>query len=155
MAIARWDPFREMSRMQEEFNRLFDDSLFRWRRPPRQGEEELRVGFSPPVDIYEDKDQVALTAEIPGIDPKDIEIQIENGVLTVRGERKLEREENKEGYLRMERNYGTFLRSFSLPTTVDGDRAKAEFKNGLLRVTLPKKEEAKARSVKVKVEPGS
>jgi len=149
MAIARWDPFKELTRMQEEVNGLFFDRLARRRGalPP----EELTGGFVPPVDIFEDKEQVVVTAEMPGVEPKDVDLRVENGTLTLRGERKLEREDQQEQYLRIERSYGTFSRMFSLPTTVDAERIKAEFKNGLLKITLPKREESKPKSIHVEI----
>lgn len=148
MAITRWEPFREMARMQDELNRLFDDRL--WRR--RGQEEELGVGFLPPVDVYEDQEALTLTTELPGIEPKAVDVRVEDGVLTIKGERKMEKEDKKENYLRVERSYGTFTRSFTLPNTVDPDKVKAEFKNGLLRVAIPKREESKPRSIKVNVQ---
>ena len=149
MAIMRFEPFREMARVQDELNRIFDDRL--WRRG--QGYEELSSGgFLPPVDVWEDQEVLSLTAELPGIDPKDVDVHVENGVLTVKGERKLEREDRKDNYLRIERAYGAFTRSFTLPSTVDSEKVKAEFKNGLLRVLIPKREETKPRSIKVKVD---
>ncbi len=149
MALARWEPFREISRMQDELNRFFDDRLWRMRD---SNKEELGAAFMPAVDVYEDQDGLVLSVEVPGMEPKDVDLRIENGVLTLRGERKLEREDRKENYLRVERSYGTFARSFSLPPTVDAERVKADYKNGVLRVQLPKREEAKPRSIKVKVE---
>lgn len=148
MAITRWEPFREMARMQDELNRLFDDRL--WRR--RGQEEELGVGFLPPVDVYEDQEALTLTTELPGIEPKAVDVRVEDGVLTIKGERKMEKEDKKENYLRVERSYGTFTRSFTLPNTVDQDKVKAEFKNGLLRIAIPKREESKPRSIKVNVQ---
>jgi HSP20 family protein len=144
MTLVRWDPFREMARMQNEINRLFDDRAIR--------QEDLTAGFWPPVDVYQDHEQIVLTCELPGMDAKEVDLQVENGVLTIRGERKLEREDKKDNYVRVERWYGTFNRAFTLPTTVDADKVKAEFKNGVLRVTLPRKEETKPKQIKVKVE---
>jgi len=149
MAMTRWEPFREMARMQDELNRLFDDRLGRRRGGP---EEELGVGFLPPVDVYEDNEGLVLTTELAGVDPKDVDVRVEEGVLTVKGERKLERADKKENYLRVERSYGTFTRSFTLPSTVDPEKVKAEFKNGLLRIAIPKREESKPRSIKVNVQ---
>ena len=146
MALVRWDPFRDMARMQQEINRLFDDT----RSPGRQ--EDLTAGYWPPVDVWQDREQVILTCELPGMDAKDVDLQVENGVLSIRGERKLERETDKDNYVRVERWYGTFNRSFTLPSTVDGEKVRAEFKNGLLRVSLPRKEEARPRQIKVKID---
>ena len=149
MAIMRWEPFREVARMQDELNRIFDDRYWKY----RGNQEELSVGgFLPPVDVYEDQEMLVLTAELPGIDPKDVDVRVENGVLTFKGERKMEKEDKKENYLRIERAYGAFSRSFTLPSSVDPDKVKAEFKHGLLRLNLQKREESKPRSIKVKVE---
>ena len=147
MAITRWEPFREMARMQDELNRLFDDRVWR----PR-GQEELSTGFLPAVDVYEDQEALTVTAELPGVDPKDVDVRVENGLLTLKGERKLEKEEKKDNYLRIERSYGAFMRSFTLPNSVDVDKVKADFKHGVLRLSLPKREESKPKAIKVKVD---
>ena len=141
--LARWDPLGDLQRMQEEVNRLFDDRLV-----ARGGES---VGWTPSVDIFEDEEGIALRFELAGVDPKDVDIRFENGVLTLRGERKLEREEKRDNYHRVELSYGTFTRSFSLPATIDAEKIKAESKNGILNVMLPKKAEAKPKSIQVKV----
>jgi HSP20 family protein len=109
------------------------------------------VGWTPAVDIYEDEDAVTLRAELPGVEPKDVDVRFENGVLTLRGERKLEQEEKRENYHRVERSYGTFTRSFALPGTVDAEKIRAEAKNGILAIVLPKRSEAKPRAIQVKV----
>jgi HSP20 family protein len=141
--LTRWDPFRDMFRLQDEMSRLFtDDRLF------RAGES---VGWTPACDIYEDGEEVAVRVELAGVDPKDVDIRFENGVLTLKGERKLEKEEKKENYHRVELAYGTFTRSFSLPGTVDSEKIKAESKNGVLVVHLPKKPEAKPKAIQVKI----
>lgn len=141
--LTRWDPFRDLARMQEEMGRLFDDRLV-----TRTGES---MGWTPKVDIYEDEEGIALRFELAGVEPKDVDIRFENGVLTLRGERKLEREDTKDNYHRVELSYGTFTRSFSLPGTVDAEKIRAESKNGVLTVHLPKKPEAKPKSIQVKV----
>lgn len=140
--LTRWDPLRELSRMQDEVGRLFDDRLF------RQGES---LGWTPAVDIFEDEEGLSLRFDLAGVEPKDVDIRFENGVLTIKGERKLEKEEKKENYHRVELAYGAFNRSFSLPGTVDAEKIKAESKNGVLTVHLPKKAEAKPKSIQVKV----
>lgn len=140
--MTRWEPFRDIARLQDEMSRLFEDRRF------GAGES---VGWTPACDIYEDEEGVALRFELAGVDPKDVDVRFENGVLTVNGERKLEREDKRDNYHRIERSYGTFTRSFSLPGTVDADRVKAETKNGVLTITLPKKAEAKPRAIQVKV----
>ena len=140
--MTRMDPFRDLARMQDEMARLFDDRRF------GAGES---VGWTPACDIYEDEEGVSLRFELAGVDPKDVDVRFENGVLTVRGERKLEAEDKRENYHRIERSYGTFTRAFSLPGTLDPERIKAEAKNGVLAITLPKKAEAKPRAIQVKV----
>jgi HSP20 family protein len=143
MAImTRWEPFRDLARLQDEVNRLFDDRVY------RAGES---VGWTPACDIYEDEESVTLRFELAGVEAKDVDVRFENGVLTVRGERKLEKEDQREKYHRVERSYGTFTRSFTLPGTLDPERIKAEAKNGVLAITLPKKAEAKPRAIQVKV----
>jgi HSP20 family protein len=141
--MTRWEPFRDLARMQDEMSRLFDDRLL------RSGGES--VGWTPACDIFEDEDSLQLRFELAGVDPKDVDVRFENGVLTVKGERKLEREDKRENYHRVERSYGTFTRSFSLPGTVNAEGIKAESRNGVLTVTLPKRAEAKPRAIQVKV----
>jgi HSP20 family protein len=141
--LTRWDPFRELTRMQDEMGRLFDE-----RHGFRQGES---LGWTPATDIYEDEEGLTLRFDLAGVEPKDVDIRFENGVLTLKGERRLEKEEQKDNYHRVELSYGAFNRSFSLPTTVDAEKIKAESKNGVLSVHLPKKPEAKPKSIQVKV----
>ncbi|HTP25473.1 MAG TPA: Hsp20/alpha crystallin family protein [Anaeromyxobacteraceae bacterium] len=141
--LMRFDPWRELNRTQEELGRLFDD-----RFGSRVGES---LGWTPATDIYEDEEGLSLKFELAGVEPKDVDIRFENGVLTIKGERKLENEDKKENYHRVEFSYGTFNRSFGLPPTVDGEKIKAESKNGVLVVSLPKKAEAKPKSIQVKV----
>ena len=145
--LTRWTPFRDAFRMQDELNRLFDYSA---RGLSPEG-EALSTAWAPPVDIYEDTEGITLKAEVAGLAPGDIDIRIENGTLTLKGERKLEKEEHKDNYRRVERNYGAFSRSFSLPTTVDAEKVRAENKNGVLSVFLPKREETKPRQIRVAV----
>ncbi|HVP51356.1 MAG TPA: Hsp20/alpha crystallin family protein [Terriglobales bacterium] len=143
--LTRWDPFRELNVMQDRLSRLFQDYA------PR-GEQDLTAGnFVPPVDIYEDEQGITVKAELPGIDPKDVDVQVENNVLTIKGERKLEREEKEENFHRIERRYGSFVRSFTLPPTVDTDTVKADYENGVLKVHLAKRAEAKPKQIKVNV----
>ena len=141
--LSRWDPLRDLQRMQDEMGRLFDDRL-----TTRSGES---VGWTPSVDIFEDEEGVTLRFELAGVDPKDVDIRFENGVLTLRGDRKLERGDKRDNYHRVELSYGTFTRSFSLPGTIDAEKIKAESRNGILTVMLPKKPEAKPKSIQVKV----
>ena len=142
--LTRWDPLRDLQRLQEEVNRMFDDRLV-----TRGGGES--VGWTPACDVFEDEEGVALRFDLAGVEPKDVDIRFENGVLTLRGERKLEKEDKRDNYHRVEIAYGTFTRSFSLPGTIDAEKIKAESKNGVLTVHLPKKPEAKPKSIQVKV----
>ena len=140
--LTRWEPLRDLARLQDEMSRLFDDRLY------KAGES---VGWTPACDIYEDDETVSLRFELAGVDPKSVDIRFENGVMTVRGERKLEKEDRRDDYHRVELSYGTFTRSFSLPATVDPEKIRADAKDGILTVSLPKKAEAKPRSIQVKV----
>ena len=145
--ITRWDPFREFSTLQDRMNRLFRESY-----GPESREESLTTStFAPPVDVYEDEHNVTLKIEVPGIDEKDIDVRIENNVLTVHGERKFEKEEKEENFRRVERQYGSFTRTFTLPTTVDAEKVSANYEKGILKITLPKKAEAKPKQIKVNV----
>jgi HSP20 family protein len=145
--ITRWDPFREFSTLQDRLNRLFRDSY-----GPESGNEALTTtNFAPAVDVYEDEHNVTLKIEIPGIDEKDVDVRIENNTLTVHGERKFEKEEKEENYRRVERQYGSFTRSFTLPTTVDFEQVQANYDKGVLKIKLPKKAEAKPKQIKVNV----
>jgi HSP20 family protein len=148
MGIVRYDPFRELRSLQDEVNRLFSTNL------PRTFADEgiARGAWIPNVDIYENKDQIVLEAELPGMNREDFDLSIENNVITLRGERRFEKEDDGDNYHRVERAYGTFTRSFTLPQTVSAEGANAEYKNGVLRVTLPKREEVKARRIEVKGE---
>jgi HSP20 family protein len=145
MAIIRWEPFRELVSSQDKFNRLFTEMF-----PGFFEEGESRMTtWAPAVDILETDHDLTIKAELPGVDPKDIEARVENGALYLKGERKFVKESNKENYHRIERSYGSFMRTFSLPTSVDADKVAAEYKDGVLTLTLPKKEEAKAKTIKV------
>jgi HSP20 family protein len=144
MSIQRWNPARDFARLQDEVNRLFDTSL----GLTRSGES---YGWTPAVDVFEDTEGVTFKFDLPEVEGKDVDVRLEDGTLTVRGERKLEREERREGYHRIERAYGTFARSFSLPATLDPEKVTAEYKNGVLRIFVPRRSEAKPKSVSVKV----
>ena len=145
MAIVRWEPFRDLVTTQDRFNRLFNDAFSR-----ALGEGSMSAsGWAPAVDIYETDQNVVLKAELPGIDPKDVEIRVEDGTLWLKGERKFEKDVKEEGYRCIERHYGSFMRSFALPATVDSEKATAEYKDGVLNLTLPKREEAKPKTIKV------
>jgi len=145
MAIVRYDPFRDLRTLQEEVNRLFSTNMTR----AFDDEGIARGAWAPSVDIYENKDQIVLEAELPGMKQEDFDLSIENNVLTLRGERKFEKTDETDNYHRVERSYGAFTRSFTLPQTVSAEGANAEYNNGVLRVTLPKREETKARRIQV------
>lgn len=140
--LTRFDPFRDMARLQDEMSRLLDER--------RVGSPES-MGWTPACDVYEDGDEVVIRVALAGVNPKDVDIRFENGVLTLKGERKMEREEKKENYHRVEMSYGSFTRSFALPATVDAEKIRAESKDGVLSVHLPKKLEAKPKAIQVKV----
>ncbi len=145
MSIIKYDPFRELRGLQDEMNRIFNSNY-----PTRFTQEEMASGgWAPSVDIYESEGEIVLEAELPGMNREDFEVSIENNVITLKGERRFEKNEESENYHRVERAYGSFTRSFSLPRTVSAENTKADFNNGILRVSLPKKEEAKARKIEV------
>ncbi|HEY5764931.1 MAG TPA: Hsp20/alpha crystallin family protein [Candidatus Deferrimicrobiaceae bacterium] len=150
MAIVRWlDPFRDLTSIQERMNQIFEDALAR----TRGRDEGLRTGmWTPAVDIYEKNDTVVVKAELPGVERDQISVEVKDGILTLRGERKFERDVKEESYHRVERSYGTFLRSFSLPVSVDQDQVKATFRDGVLEVELPKKEQAKPKQIQVNID---
>lgn len=145
--LTRWEPFREFTSLQDRMNRLLRDTF-----GPEGREEALTTtGFAPLVDVYEDEHNITLKIEVPGIDEKDIDVRIENNTLTVHGERKFEKEEKEENYRRIERQYGSFTRTFTLPTTVDADKVSAHYDKGVLKIALAKKAEAKPKQIKVNV----
>jgi HSP20 family protein len=143
--IARLEPFGGLSTLQDQFSRLFNES-FR-----THTEESALTTWAPAVDIYETPNELVVKADLPDVNEKDIDVRVENNLLTIRGERKFEKSVSEENYLRVERTYGAFSRSFSLPNTVNSEAIGAEYKNGVLTVTLPKREESKPRQVKVTV----
>ncbi len=147
--LTRWD-IREFSTMQDRMNRM--NRLFRESYSPEGPEEALTTTtFAPPVDIYEDEHNITLKMEVPGIDEKDIDVRIENNTLTVHGERKIEKEEKEENFRRVERQYGSFTRSFTLPSFVDMGQVSAHYDKGVLKINLAKKAEAKPKLIKVNV----
>jgi HSP20 family protein len=151
MAIVRWEPFRDLMGLQERMNRLFDES-YRGTRPAGNADEwALGGSWAPAVDIYEQDGNIVMKAELPGVDPKAVDIRLENNTLTLRGERKLDKEVKEDSYHRVERAYGAFSRSFTLPTVVDQGNIKAEYRDGVLKLTLPKREEAKPRQIQINV----
>ncbi|PYV91628.1 MAG: molecular chaperone [Acidobacteria bacterium] len=148
MTLARWDPFRDLVALQDRMNRLFDESV----RNVRTGDEALSSAtWSPAVDIYETANEVVVKAELPEVNQSDIDIQVENNTLTLRGERKFDKETKQENFHRIERAYGVFSRSFTLPSTVDQERIKADYKDGILRISLPKREASKPKQIKVAI----
>jgi HSP20 family protein len=144
--LTRWDPFREFSTLQDRMNRLFHDSF-------ADGREEAltTTAFAPPADVYEDEHNVTLKIEVPGIEEKDIDVRVENNTLTVHGERKFEKDEKEENYRRVERQYGSFTRTFTLPNTVDTENVSANYDKGVLKIKLAKKAEAKPKQIKVNI----
>lgn len=146
MSLARWDPFPELRTLEREMNRLFRHQLAAAALP----EEALTSAqFAPPVDIYEDENRLTFKMEVPGIDPKDLDIRVDGNMLTVSGERKFESEEKKENFRRVERAYGSFSRSFTLPPSADVDSVKANFEDGVLQIDVPKRPEARGKQIKV------
>lgn len=143
MNLVPWRPFRELTPFRD-FDRLFEDFWGRWPAWPAERE------WLPALDLSETKDKVIVKIELPGIDPKDIEVTVQGDMLTVKGERKQEREEKEEDYHRVERVYGSFCRSLRLPATAEHDKVAATYKDGILKLTIPKKEEAKAKKIEVK-----
>jgi HSP20 family protein len=148
MTLTKWDPFKDLVSLQDRMNRLFDESV----RNVRPGDEALSSAiWSPAVDIYETEDEVVVKAELPEVNQKDIDVQIENSTLTLRGERKFNKETKKENFHRIERAYGSFSRSFTLPSTIDQEKIRADYKDGILKISMPKREETKPKQIKVAV----
>src|ERR1700726_3161219 len=148
--LTRWEPFRDSSVMQDRMNRM--NRLFRESYSPEGPEDALTTTtFAPPVDIYEDEHNIILKLEVPGIDEKDIDVRIDNNTLTVHGERKIEKEEKEENFRRVERQYGSFTRSFTLPSSVDPQQVSADYNQGVLKIKLAKKADAKPKQIKVNV----
>ena len=144
--LTRFQPFREYSTLQDRINRVFRESY-----SGSQDDALTSSSFAPAVDVYEDEHKVTLKIEVPGIEEKDIDVRVENQTLTVHGERKIEKEEKEENYRRVERQYGSFTRTFTLPTTVDTENVSANYDKGVLKIALPKKAEAKPKQIKVNV----
>src|SRR5579863_3058321 len=145
--LTRWEPFREFSTLQDRMNRLFLENY------SGEGRDESlsTSSFAPAVDVYEDEHNVTHKIEVPGIDEKDIDVRLENNTMTVHGERKIDKEEKEENYRRVERQYGSFTRTFTLPPTVDSEKVSATYHKGVLKITLPKKAEAKPKQIKVNI----
>lgn len=150
MALIKWrgneyDPFREILDIQRVMNRLFDTSLV------KGSEIGLFRKWSPSVDISDEKDKILIKADLPGVKQDNLNVDIEDSVLTIKGERKEESEKKEKNYYQSERFYGNFVRSFTLPSTVDAAKTKATYKDGVLEIVLPKKEEAKPKTIKVEI----
>jgi HSP20 family protein len=143
--LSRWEPSRGATTLQEQFNRLFSDAF------ERTSEESNLTSWAPAVDIYETEHELVVKADVPDVDPKDLDIRVENNILTIRGERKFEKKVDANNYLRVERAYGSFTRSFSLANTVNAEAIKADYQNGVLTLSIPKREEAKPKQIKVNV----
>lgn len=146
MALVRWEPFRDLLAMQQQMNRLFEGYSGRFHGTE---EEESLAAWAPPVDIYETKDQIVVKAEIPGVDKDKISVEVREGNLILKGEKKEEKEVKEEDYYRMERSWGAFSRTFSLPVEVDATKIKAKYHDGILEVTVPKTEKAKPKQIPV------
>src|SRR5882762_7447736 len=146
MSVVRYDPFRDLRNLQQEVNRLFTGNL----ATALDDEGIARGSWSPNVDIYENKEQIVLEAELPGMNREDFDLSVENNVITLRGERRFEKKEETDNYHRVERAYGSFTRSFTMPNSVSAEGATADYRNGVLRVVLPKREETKARRIEIK-----
>jgi HSP20 family protein len=141
--ISRFEPFRGVSSLQDQINRLFHEAF-----DGSSGEANL-TSWAPPVDIYETAQELVVKADLPDVKPADLDIRVENNILTIRGERKFEKQVNEDNYLRVERSYGSFSRSFSLANTVNTEAIKADYKDGVLTLSVPKREEAKPKQIKV------
>ena len=149
MSIMRWRPTRDLLNVRDEMNRLFDSVFSGW---PERRESLLEGDWAPSVDVAETDEEIVVTAELPGVKQEEVDISIADSVLTLKGEKKEEKEVKEKNYHRIERSYGSFQRSISLPTGVEASKAKATYKDGILRVTVPKVEEAKPKQIKIDVE---
>ncbi len=145
-ALNRFDPFRGENTLQHQLNRLFNEAF------DRSSEEGSLSAWAPAVDIFETEQELVVKADLPGVKPEELDIRVENNIVTIRGERKFEKNVNEGSYLRVERSYGAFSRSFSLANTVNTEAIKADYKNGVLSLSIPKREEAKPKQIKVNVE---
>jgi HSP20 family protein len=143
MALVRWDPTRELDSLQSEFNRLFDSFL------GNGGADARARRWVPPMDLVETEDHLVLKADLPGVSKEDVDIEVKDNVLTVSGERKAEHEEEADGYYRIERAFGRFSRSLTLPQGIDNDAISADFTDGVLEVRIPKPEERKPQRVRI------
>jgi HSP20 family protein len=146
MSISRWDSFSGLNSLQDQVNRLFEDTVSRG----RSGNSDLAT-WAPAVDIYETEQELVVKADLPEVEENDIDLRVENSTLTLRGERRFQNEVSQDHYLRVERAYGTFTRSFSLPNTVNTEGIRAEYRNGVLTVHMAKREESKPKQIKISV----
>jgi len=144
MNLVRWNAFGDMNLLQNQMNRLFESAL-----QGRSGDATGTTGWIPAADIYESDNELVVTLDLPGVEPKDVEIRIENNILTIRGQRQFEQKQQAENFHRVERFYGVFARSFSLTTSVDTDKIRASYNTGVLTITLPKAEAAKPRKIQI------
>ena len=147
-SITRWEPFRNLSTLQEQVNRLFETSF------KGNADNSALTTWAPAVDIYETENELVIKADLPEVAEKDVDVRVENNMLTIRGERKFEQNVKEDNYLRVERAYGSFSRSFSLPNTVNTEAIEANYKDGVLKVVLPKRAESKPKQVKINVSNG-
>jgi HSP20 family protein len=145
-SLSRFEPFRGAMSLQDQVQRLFNEAF------ERNPNEASLTTWAPAVDIYETEHELVVKADLPDVRPEDLDIRVENNILTIRGERKFEKQVNEDNYLRVERAYGSFSRSFSLANTVNSEAIKADYKNGVLSLSIPKREEAKPKQIKVNVE---
>ena len=143
--LSHFEPFRGASTLQEQINRVFNNVL------ERGAEESNLTSWAPAVDIFETEHELVVKADLPDVDAKDLDIRVENNILSIRGERKFEKKVSEDKYLRVERAYGSFSRSFSLANTVNSEAIKADYSNGVLTLTIPKREEAKPKQIKINV----
>jgi len=144
-SITRFEPFRGVTSLQEQINRLFNEAF------DRSTDEGSLTTWAPAVDIYETEQELVVKADLPDVKPEDLDIRVENNILTIRGDRKFEKKVNENNYLRVERSYGSFSRSFSLANSVNTEAIKADYKDGVLTLSIPKREEAKPKQIKVQV----
>jgi HSP20 family protein len=144
--LTHFQPFRGVTTLQDQINRLFNETL------DRSSDEANLTPWAPAVDIYETEQNLVVKADLPDVKPEELDIRVENNILTIRGERKFEKSVNENNYLRVERSYGSFSRSFSLANTVNTEAIQADYKNGVLTLSIPKREEAKPKQIKVRVE---
>ena len=145
MTVIRWDPFRDLNTLQDRMNRLFEEA----NRGGRADEPTATTSWSPSVDIFETEESIVVKAEVPGVDPKEIALSLENNVLTLKGDRRFEEETKDENYHRIERSYGGFSRSFSIPALVEEAAIKADYKEGILTIVLPKTEKARPKQIQI------